>query len=221
VAEIDTPWEISMQANHLQCWKAGDAIVLRGVWRQIVWWACSATIVQDTPQQIAIYWQAGTPNMDSARRLTPRDLLANEVRLVPRQWINTDVLMLVTPGAAHAVNVMWAAGQSQVRCWYVNLQEPLRRTKIGFDSMDHLLDIVISADQSTWHWKDEDEFEEAIAVGLYSPEKAEAIRAEGARVIELLETKQSPFCDGWERWSPPATWQIPALPEGWDKISAE
>ena len=208
-----------MKTSILPRWKAGDAIVLRGVWRQKLWWACTATIVQDTPQLIAMYWPAGTPNMSPARRPTPHDLLSDGIRLVPRQWVETDVLMLVTPGSSHAVYAMWEAGGAKLRCWYVDLQEPLRRTKLGFDTMDHLLDIVISADQSTWRWKDEDEFEEAVALGVYSPEEARSIRAEGERALNLFQTGQSPFCDGWERWSPPAKWDIPAMPEGWDKIS--
>ena len=91
--------------------------------------------------------------------------------------------MLVLPGAAHAVYVMWEAGQTKLKCWYIDLQEPLRRTAIGFDTNDHLLDIVISADRSVWRMKDEDEFEEAVRLGVFSQEEAQAIRAEGERVI--------------------------------------
>jgi hypothetical protein len=129
--------------------------------------------------------------------------------------------MLVTPGSSHAIYVMWETGQTKLRCWYIDLQEPLRRTNLGFDTMDQLLDIVVSPDQSKWHWKDEDEFEEAIAIGVYSIEEAQSIRAEGERVINLLQTGQSPFCDGWEKWSPPTEWDIPTLPEGWDKTLTE
>ena len=108
-------------------------------------------------------------------------------------------------------------GQTRLRCWYVDLQEPLRRTVVGFDTMDNLLDIVISPDLSEWQWKDEDEFQEAVAIGVYSAEEARAIRAEGERAIELLRAGQPPFCDGWDKWSPPVEWQIPQLPDGWDK----
>jgi hypothetical protein len=202
-------------------WKRGDAIVLRGIWRHRLWWACSATIVQDTPNLLALYWPAGTPNIGPATRPTPYDLLTNEIHLVARRWVDTDVLMLVAPGAAHAVYVMWEAGQTKLRCWYIDLQEPLRRTPLGFDTMDHLLDIVIRADQSEWRWKDEDEFEEAVRLGVYSQEEARAIRAEGWRVIGLLQAGRPPFCDGWERWSPPIEWDIPGLPEGWDNMSRD
>jgi hypothetical protein len=189
--------------NVLHRWETGDTVVIRGVWPQKLWWAGAAIVVKDIPELLALYWQAGNPSMVSENRTTPHDLLSGKVHLVPHKWTDTDVLMLVIPGSSHAIYVMWEAGQPKLRCWYINLQEPLHRTEMGFDTMDHLLDIVISADQSECHWKDEDEFGEAVAIGVFSPEEARSIRAEGERVLDLLQTRQPPFCDGWENWSPP------------------
>lgn len=206
--------------NTISRWMPGNPIVLRGVWRQKLWWAVPVTVVQDTPNLIALYWRAGTRDKSPRKRLTPQDLLSTEkLDLVDRTWVETDVLMLVTPGAAHAVYAMWEEGHTSFRCWYVDLQEPLRRTSIGFDTRDHLLDIVVSPDRSKWWWKDEDEFREAEAIGVFSTEETRAIRAEGERVISLIRTGQSPFCDGWERWSPPAEWETPDLPAGWDNTA--
>jgi hypothetical protein len=212
------PQESSMPITAGTHWKTGDAIVLRGVWHSKFWWACPATIVHDTPELIALFWRAGTPNRVPATRPTPRDLLSNEMELIPHQWVDTDVLMLVTPGAVHSVNLMWEAGQAKVRCWYVDLLEPLRRTSIGFDSMDHLLDVVINADRSGWRWKDEDEFEQAVALGVYTKEEADAIRAEGEQVIARFQAGRSPFWDDWEKWTPPVRWEIPSLPDEWDQF---
>jgi hypothetical protein len=178
-------------------------------------------VVQDTSDLIALYWRAGNRGKAPRKRLTPQELLSTgRLDLVDYVWRETDVLMLFTPGAAHAVYVMWETGHTRLRCWYVDLQEPLRRTPIGFDTRDHLLDIVVSPDQSEWWWKDEDEFNEAVAIGLFSAEEALAIRAEGERVVELLRASQSPFCDGWEKWRPPVEWAMPDLPANWDNIAA-
>ncbi len=177
------------------------------------------TVVQDTPDLIALYWRAG--NLDKKPQgLTVRGLLSTEqLDLVDHVWKETDVFMLATPGAAHAVYVMWETGHTKLRCWYIDLQDPLRRTSIGFNTRDHLLDVVVSPDRSEWRWKDEDQLDEAVAIGLFSAEEARTIRAEGERVIKLVRADQSPFCDGWERWKPPAEWGMPDLPTNWDSIA--
>ena len=203
-------------------WTLGNPIVLRGVWRQRLWFACPVVVVQDTPALIAVYWRAGTWVKVPEKRFAPQDMLSTEqLDLVDKMWTETDVLMLAVPGAAHSIYAMWEAGHTSFRCWYINLEEPLRRTSIGFDTMDHLLDVVASPDRSEWRWKDEDEFREAEAIGVYSSEEARAIRAEGERVIKLMQANQSPFCDGWEKWSPPAEWRIPELPANWDNIAVD
>jgi hypothetical protein len=104
------------------------------------------------------------------------------------------------------------------RCWYVNLQDPLRRTTLCFDTMDDMLDIVISPDLSAWHWKDEDDLDEAVKIGLYSPEQEIEMRAEGESVIQTLHEKSSIFNQGWEKWSPPTDCQTPVFPSNWDYI---
>lgn len=201
-------------------WAPGDHVVLRGVRRGKMWFAIIATVVQDAPDLIALYWPVGTPKRNFGRRPTVKDLNSSEpIELVERVWEKTDVLMLVKLGASHSIYVMWDPGHTRFRCWYVNLQEPLRRTAQGFDTMDHVLDIVIRPDRSEWWWKDEDELEDAVAVGLYSPAEARTIRVEGERVIQVMEANQPPFCDGWENWSPPEEWAIPEFPMGWDDLS--
>lgn len=201
-------------------WNPGDHVVLRGVRHGKLWFAIMATVVQDSPDLTVLYWPVGTPNRTLGKRPTVEDLNSTAaIELVEGIWEKTDVLMLVTPGASHSIYVMWDPGHTRFRCWYVNLQAPLRRTSVGFDTMDHVLDIVIRPDRSEWWWKDEDEFEDAIAVGLYSSEEARSIRSEGERVLDMMQQNQAPFCDGWEEWSPPEEWEIPEFPEDWDALT--
>lgn len=82
--------------------------------------------------------------------------------------------------------------------------------------MDQMLDIVISPNRLDWRWKDEDELSQAEALGVYSSEKTQSILKEGERVLQLLRLNASPFCDGWENWSPPTEWKIPTFPQGWE-----
>ena len=197
-------------------WNPGDIIVLRGVLKGKLWWACPAYVVQDTPQLLALYWPAGTPTRSPVKRPTVEDGLYNRIELQPREWTDHDILSLNTPGAAHSVELMWLTGTCELRYWYVHLQEALRRTSIGFDTMDQMLDIVFTPDRTCWYWKDEDEFSQAEATGLYSPEKAAGIRAEGERVIAMMKADLVPFCDHWEDWTPPEDWSIPQFPAGWE-----
>jgi hypothetical protein len=44
----------------------------------------------------------------------------------------------------HAIWVFWHGPQREFRGWYVNLQEPFRRTSLGVDTQDLELDILIA-----------------------------------------------------------------------------
>lgn len=124
--------------------------------------------------------------------------------------------MLAEADAAHAVYVTWDEAGELVG-WYVNLEEPWRESAFGFDTTDHLLDIWIDPDRN-WRWKDEDHLAEALEVGLFHEEQAEAMRAEGERVIERIEAWSAPFDEGWENWRPDPEWPLPSIPEGWDQL---
>jgi predicted RNA-binding protein associated with RNAse of E/G family len=49
---------------------------------------------------------------------------------------------MLEPGAWHSVDVEFDAAGAFAG-WYVNLQEPLRRTGSGFDTVDLVLDLVV------------------------------------------------------------------------------
>ena len=198
-------------------WIAGEVVVLRGILKGKLWWACPMYVVSDTPELTALYWPVGTPTRSPVKRPTVQDELYNRIELEDRNWTDHDVLSLNPYGSAYSIQLMWEGGTRKLNCWYVHLQEPLQRSGIGFDTMDQMLDIVISPDRSRWRWKDKDEFSQAEAIGVYSESKAAVVRAEGKRLITLLQDNAAPFCDGWEHWVPPAAWTIPRFPDGWDK----
>ncbi len=199
-------------------WRAGTPVVYRELWQGKVWTARPVRVVQDAPDLIALYLGLGTqwklPAGGRERYLAYQ--LGGEWELAGSTWLWGDSLILIPPGEAHSVNVMWNNKGRAFVGWYINLQEPVRRTASGFDSMDQILDIVVEPDLSGWWWKDEEEFQQAQEVGLYSPQQARRIRAEGERVLERVQTQSSPFCDGWEQWTAPADWPLPLLPPGWD-----
>ena len=208
-------------------WETGDQILMR-------YWVrgkagpqhgAPVTVVRDDPDCIAVFQAAGTPSK-APRRLDGTEILRSlpfperyntPTRVVDDVWHTESRLMLVRPGAAHAFSVFWLAEDWSFQGWYVDLQAPFRRTSLGFDSEDHVLDIVVGADLS-WYWKDEDELADAQRIGRFTPEEAAAIRAEGERVVEVIEAGGWPFNEGWESWRPDPDWPIPAVPEGWDRV---
>ncbi len=193
----------------------GTPATLRGVGAK-VFWAYPTTVVQDTPTLLALYLRSGTAGKNTEQRATPKELLSPEkIRVVDATWKKTDVLMLIVPGEAFSAYVMWAAETRHLDCWYINLQEPIRRTSIGFDTADHILDVVVSPDLSRWRWKDEDEFREAERIGLYSHEQAGRIREEGERAVRLLTSERRVFYEQWRGWRASGSWEIPHLPPEW------
>lgn len=198
---------------------SGQSAILRGVGWNKLWWAIPVTVVQDTVNLNALYWPAGTKGKNTVRRPTIDDLLHPEqLAIGDTKWTRTDVLMLTIPEESFSIYVMWQAGHTMLDCWYINIQDALKRTKIGFDTMDHMLDIVVSPDMSEWQWKDEDEFSEAESKGIYSTDEAEQIRSAGVKAIEALRGDRRDFYERWQYWKPPAEWQIPSLTANWDKI---
>lgn len=199
-------------------WAAGDTILLREVHDGRVWTARPGIVVEDRPDLLAVHIPLGTrwkvPVADRAEMLERRK---NGWTLTDYQWRRGPMLWLMPPGEAHAVHLWWHGPEWRFGGWYINLQDPIRRTALGVDFLDQHLDVVIDPDYR-WRWKDEDEFAAAIEIGLLTRQRAEAVRAEGERVIRRLEAREPPFCDGWEHRQPDPKWRVPELPRGWDDV---
>ena len=138
---------------------------------------------------------------------------ARTLEVAVRPWHTSRVLWLLPHNRAYAFGHFWnESGAFQF--YYVNLEEVPRRTSLGVDAGDQVLDVVVAPDGS-WRWKDEDELAHALSVGMFSPDEAAAIRAEGERVIAELPTL---LPTGWEDWQPDPDWPPIPLPEGWDQL---
>jgi hypothetical protein len=206
-------------------WSSGDVIVLRYISRRagVIGAAEPHIVVRDEPDLIACFMPDGTRYRafpEVARDGRPEWIRTmrpgQRQELVDRTW-RGHVLKLMLPGRPYSVWLSWRPGTWAFAWWYVNLEAPLERTPIGIDTADHTLDIVIRPDRS-WYWKDDDELEARVERGMVSREHAEAVRAEGKRVVDLIEGWESPFRDGWERWRPDPAWKPPALPVAWEDV---
>ncbi len=113
--------------------------------------------------------------------------------------------------------MFWEGPERAFAGWYLNIQEPFRRTPIGFDTQDLELDIVVSPDGS-WEFKDEEELDPWIARGRWTAEEIAAIRAEGARLGAELDAGRYWWDTAWAEWEPDPSWPAPTLPPGWADV---
>ena len=99
----------------------------------------------------------------------------------------------------------------------VDIVSPFRRTEMGFDCADEVLDIVVWPDRS-YRWKDEEQMERLVRLGVYSESDVRMLRQAGEETIGLIESGMTPFDDVWPLWRPSKDIEIPAAPEGWQYL---
>jgi hypothetical protein len=193
--------------------KPGDSVLLRTVVQGRVREALPLTLVEETGEQVALYCAPGTRNMRPTTSIRHGNLTSYDDGwdYWEDTWRDNHVLWLASFGKPHLLNLFWN-GEWTFLGWYVQLQDPLRRTRFGFDTRDHALDVWVEPDGS-WEWKDEDELARAVELGLFGPEEASAARATGERVVA-----ERPWPTGWEDWRPDPAWQLPRLPEDLDVV---
>ena len=194
-------------------------VVLRELWRGRIWTARPAVVVHDEQAEHAFCAFAGTVWKAPARRNgTPLRLPEPDWRLIDRRWAGSTILSFAWPQTPYAVLLFYEQGTGELLHFYVNLQDPLRRTRIGFDTTDHVLDVVVEPDRSAWRWKDEAEMDEALERGLFTSEHVASFRTQGERAARRIMDGDPPFDRDWAAWEPDATWRIPRLPGGWDEL---
>jgi hypothetical protein len=111
------------------------------------------------------------------------------------------------------------------RSWYANLEEPAVFWRdgelLGLDTVDQDLDILVGADR-TWAWKDEEEFADHLAHpdSYWVPDPA-AVRAEGERLVKLIDAGEFPFDGTGTDFRPDPSWAaLTEMPPGWDRPRA-
>jgi uncharacterized protein DUF402 len=181
----------------------GEAVVLRQLFRGRLWNAVPAVVVKDTAEGTALWLPRGTTY------LIGDDLFADWH--LHERVLGTGQLRISRAHQPYSVHLFRHADGS-FRGWYVNLERPQQRDALGFAFEDELLDIWVENGQEP-KWLDEDELEEAVRRGFFSPEHAAEIRANGLRLLA-----DPPWPTGWEDWEPEPGWQQPTLPPGFPEL---
>ncbi|MET7680338.1 DUF402 domain-containing protein [Streptomyces sp. NPDC005423] len=183
------------------------------------------TVVRDDDELLAVWMAPGTecvkPVLTDGTpvHVEPLETRYTKPRTVARdRWFGSGVLKLARPGEPWSVWLFWETDW-EFKNWYVNLEEPLVRWAGGVDSEDWFLDISVHPDRS-WEWRDEDEFAQAQRDGLMDPRLARRVREAGRSAVEVIDAWGAPFADGWQHWRPDPSWDVPSLPEDWDRTPA-
>jgi hypothetical protein len=196
-------------------WRPGQAIVRREVLRGRVWLSTMVFVVSDEPDLLVSYLPVGAPfGFPEGPWPTPNGLHPWHGR---GGWEGHGVLMLQRPADRYAVWHFWDEPGRTFSGWYLNLQEPFRRTPLGYDTQDLELDVWIPAgDGGSWSFKDDDVLEDRVREGRFTEAEITEIRAEGARIGTMLDAGERWWDESWSRWRPPPDWVAPVLPQGWD-----
>ncbi|WP_018350985.1 DUF402 domain-containing protein [Longispora albida] len=113
--------------------------------------------------------------------------------LVDDVWFGNGILMWQPKGAGHAVWWFYTDA-GDFAGWYVNLET---RSEGDAVIVDKELDIWVEPDRS-WEWKDEESFAAKTGdVRFWDAAEAAEIRAEGERVVKLIEAGAFPFDGTW------------------------
>ena len=193
----------------------GESAALREIWENRIWSARPVTVVEDAEEQITLFIPAGARWMapfSNGERLKIQEV---EYELVEQPY-KANVLSFAWPGNPAAVLLFYRSDWSPSH-WYVNLEDPLRRSPVGFDTLDHKLDVIVELDGS-WRWKDEDQFVEVIERGLLDRKEERRLRAEAEDAVRRIAVREPPFDRDWFGWRPDPAWPPPTLPEGWDRV---
>ncbi len=191
------------EANHKR-WQPGVFVIRQEVLNDgRVWLRFPVVVVRDDAELLATYVPEGTPfEFPEGDWPSPDGLHPWHGR---SEWQGHGLLMLQRPGDAYAIWLFWHGPEREFRGWYVNLQEPFRRTAEGYDTQDLELDIWLPLD-GPWEWKDDELLEQRLREGRFTAAQVAAIRAEGARIAADLDEGRRWWSGDWASWTPDLAW---------------
>ncbi len=152
--------------------RVGDPVLLRSLYRGNVRWCWPHHYVGELNGRAGLYCRPGNQGK-LMKRVAGKGYLEHWVSDAPAfdyVWDRSHVLRFMREGDAHTVELFWDEGWRFVG-WYVNLQAPLVVRGDRFDTTDWALDVVVDPDGS-WRWKDEDDFAQALALGVFDEQGA-------------------------------------------------
>jgi predicted RNA-binding protein associated with RNAse of E/G family len=183
----------------------GERVEIREVRGGKYWTVRPVTVIEDSEDQFVSYLAPGTlvdypVDVEHGEKCFNM-WLSGDWQLHKYEFVVPGVLRIAPAGQAFEVFAS-VEPEEGVTSWYVNFQEPLRRQPYGFDTMDEVLDLVVSRGLTSWTRKDEDELTLALAMGVYSPDDVERLLSTCSMVEDNLRRGTVPWDVRWSTWSP-------------------
>ncbi|MFB8290662.1 DUF402 domain-containing protein [Kitasatospora purpeofusca] len=204
----------------------GTTVVRRDVHLGRVWSAQPHRALSDSGTLLEIgYWpgiRALAPTTwttalrtgdDSSRKDGLEHLASGSWELEPWAWRDTVLRSRFETGSWFSLHHFQSPAGEPLRL-YVNFERPAVRTRIGIDTLDLLVDLVVDPDLSSWRWKDEDEYAHGRRLGLVTEADHRAVDHAREHAIGLLQERRGPFGFPWPAWAPDPAWPLPVLPPG-------
>src|SRR5690349_2041200 len=124
----------SMAAGRNSSHRSGDVVVLRYITsggRIEMCWPCR--VVEDRDDLVALFIAAGSPYKAGPKRTAAEKRRQPRVGLPPDEYVwRNDTLRLSFPARSHSVSLSWQGHGATRRLlkYFVNMEEPLRRTAV-------------------------------------------------------------------------------------------
>jgi len=202
----------------------GSTVVRRDVLRSKIWTAAPFRVVEDSGDVLVLACWPGTEILspttwiewlrtgdNTVRRQGILNLASGRWELA--RWTWRDTTLVTRSNANDCFSVYRFFDQSKAQSsWYINFERPFTRTRIGIDTFDLFLDLIVEPDLSGHTWKDEDEYEHGRRLGLIDDALHADVEESRLRVRGMVESRQGPFAGTWSSWEPDPNWPTPELP---------
>jgi hypothetical protein len=207
-------------------WKAGNNVLLRGMYTNRPVYVQSLRVVKDTPDETVLFIWPGAEcvapggYIDRGHEWSPmrwQETIDDSLKLRKYSWHTNRFLILLEPEKFYSTTYIWNETSGQFVCYYINFQLPFLRTPLGFDTLDLDLDLILQA-SLTWNWKDEDEYQQGIHMGGIRPEWVTEIERAKIEVFDRIEKRAYPLDACWLNWQPDTAWALPYLPKNWNEV---
>ena len=185
--------------------EVGSSIVIREVLHGKVWTSRPVTVIEDSPRQFVSWLAPGTiidyPMNIEHGATCFKAWQSREWEVSSKEFVAPGMLRIAPSDAPFEVFAPVDLEEG-VLSWYVNFEQPLVRTSVGFDTMDETLDLLVTRDLSNWERKDDDELDLALTMDVITVITAARVRHACSMVEAALSRGEAPWDTTWATWTP-------------------